>query len=187
MKIEDGLGTGKLVKVNSNHKLEVEAVTISEQHNIAIETQSTFQISGEITIGTSETTVITLKNTHSTKDVIITYIRVMSIGAAVSNASAYFNVKLGGEYASGGTAITSVNMYTDSPVTATVESYEGSGTAIVMGGTPVEIDRNYTANSMQSYGKEGSVIVPKNSSISITHKGSTVAGTAYARISYYME
>lgn len=187
MIIETGGHESYKAIVNEDGRLNVESLNISEQHHIAVTSQATFQVSSEIDIATSEKTILTLKNTHPTKKVVITFVRVMSIGAAAANSSAFFRLLLGGAYSSGGTAIDSVNLFVDSPVTATVESYNGNGTDIVMSGTQVEIDKNYEANSMQSYGKKGSIIIPTNSSISITHIGSTVAGKAWCRISYYMD
>lgn len=187
MKIEDGKGTGKLAEVNSENRLLVESISVSEQHNISKEDQESYQVEGEIDIATSEKTILVLTNTSNTKDAVVSFIRIMSIGAAAASASSYFNVKLGGGYSSGGTTVSPVNVYIDSPKDADVTAYEGSGTDIVMSGTPIQIDRNYTANSMQSYNKEGSIVIPKNSSVSITHLGSTIAGKAYARISFFMD
>ena len=182
-----GSGAESLYANVTEHGLNVDAVTSSSQYIASHVNSDAYQVEGTINIAATEKTALVIKNTSATKQMIVTYIRSNSVGAAATNVLAYYNIKLGGEYSSGGTAVIPVNMKADSPKDAPVEAYEGSGTDIVMGGTPLQIDRNYISNSMEKYGKEGVLIIPTNSSVSITHKGSTVAGIAYARVSFYME
>ena len=107
----------------------------------------------------------------------------MSAGAAATNAGAYFTVKLGDSYTSGGADLTPVNTNQSSGNAADVVCKDGSATLTISGGS--EIDKNYSANTMQSFNKEGSVVLGKGNSISLYHLGSTVAGEAYGRISFY--
>ena len=116
---------------------------------------------------------------------IITFIRLEAVGAAAAGAAAYFNIETGGDYASGGTVIVPTNMYTGSAVTATGGFYDASGGAIVTSGTFTQIDRTYKDDN--SYNKHGALILPKNSCLKISHKGSTVAGQAYCRVSFYYD
>lgn len=170
-----------------DHGLEVSATTQSIQHIISHDNQNSYQVSGEIDIAASEKTVLVLTNTSSTRKVVVTYVRIQSIGAAAASSAAYFSIKTAGSRTSGGTLVTPVNMFSGSPKSASVSAYEGSGTDIVMSGSELEVDKNYSANTMQSYSKEGVLILDANQSVSITHIGSTIAGKAYTRISFYME
>lgn len=184
--IKDGKGSSKLAEVTDNG-LKTDSTNNSAQHVISRLEDGAFQVEGEIDIAATEKTVLTLMNNNKNKNVVVTFIRIMSIGAAAADENAYFNLKLGGERSSGGTLVTPVNMKSNSAVVPTTISYEGSGTDLVITGTVTQIDRNYSANTMQSYSKDGALILNKNTCMSITHKGSTVAGKAYCRISFYME
>jgi len=170
-----------------DHGLEVSSTMQSIQHVISHDEQNAYQVSGLVTVNTTEKPVLTLKNTSPTKKVVVTYMRVTTIGAAVASATAFFAFKNAGSRSSGGTAVTPVNMFSGSPKSASVEAYESTGSDVVMNGAEVEFDRNYAANSMEKYGKEGVLVLDTNQSVTITHIGSTVAGSAYARISFYME
>ena len=182
----NGTGDDREAKVG-DYGLEVFSTQKSMQHTISHINQDSFQTSGLIDISTAEKTVLVVTNNSPTKKLVVTYLRVNSVDAAASSSTAFFSIKLSGTRTGGGTAVTPVNMFSGSPKEAPVTAYEGSGTDIVMDGDELEIDRNYTANSMQSYGKEGVVILDTSQSISVTHIGSTIAGKAYARISFYME
>jgi len=176
---------GNSVGVSSNNRLKTKAVSTSQQHFISHHDGLAYQASGEITIGTSDVPVLYLENNDSARDLVITYIRFQSIGAAVASETAYFTVSLSDSYTSGGDAVVPTQMNRSSPNVADAVCYDGNSSLTISGG--VEIDKNYEANSMQSYNKEGTIILPKGQSISIWHKGSTVAGTAYARFSFFYD
>ena len=183
-KIIDGSGKGYEAKVTSSNRLLTEALSVPIQHAVSHDKQQSYQVISTIDIAASKQYFLSVTNTSSTKDMIVTYIRVNSASAAATNEDAFFSIEVNGSYTSGGSAVIPTNVYVGSPNSADVEAY-GNG-AITTGGTPLEIDRNYTANSMQSFSKEGSIVIPKNATIHIAHTGSTAAGTAYARISFYM-
>jgi hypothetical protein len=182
MRIEDGTGSGKKVKVNSLNQLSVSAVSSSRQHEASHEDQKAYQISANLLITNSKQNLLLITN-NSTDDLIVTYIRVMSIGAAAANVGAFFTLEVGGSYSSGGTAVTPTNVSVGSSNSADATVYDGQSAITVADFT--EIDRNYTANSMQSYSKDGSIVLPRGASFLVTHTGSTVAGTAYCRVSFY--
>ena len=112
--IDDGSGKGYKAKVNNRQQLTTESVSISEQHYRSLVDEAAFQVSQEISISNSEQSVLLIENTDADNDIVITYIRVMSIGAAASNASAYFEIKVGGNYSSGGSDLTAVNLNVNS-------------------------------------------------------------------------
>lgn len=186
MELKDGTGKGYSAKIDKEHRLHVLSTQEPLQHYISHNDQKAFQVSANVAIDTTEQTLLLIKNTSDTKDLVITYMRSESVGAAAANVLAYYNIKVGGDYSSGGDVATPTNMYVGAAVAAEGDFYTG-GTAIVMSGTPVEIDRSFEANSAIKYSKEGSLIVPKNSVLSISHKGSTVAGNAYCRVSFYYQ
>lgn len=188
MKLEDGTGSGRWAKVDSENRLRVSATSALKQHSVSEEKNLAFQVSADVAITNSEQNIMLVKNTSDTHNLVVTYLRLQTIGAAAASASAYWNVKLGGDYASGGTALTPTNMFANSAVTATGTFYDGNSSAIVTSGTPVQIDRTYqAANAEVIYDKEGSLILPKNGTLLLTHTGSTVAGQAYCRVSFYYD
>lgn len=184
--IEDGTGQGHKAKVTAENRLYTHSLAIPVQAHISENHQQAFQVCGQIDIADSEKVILFLKNDDPDRKAVITYIRIMSAGAADLNKDAYFSIKMNGIYSSGGTAVTPVNMSAGSNQEAEVIAYQGTGTDIVLTGTSQCIDKNWSANSMQSYNKEGSLQLPRGQSMSIHHIGSTVAGIAYARISFYM-
>ena len=184
MKIEDGTGSGKIAKVDKSNRLSTSAVTAEQQHEVSHEENLAFQVSADVAITTSEQDILLIKNTGE-KELIVTFARLEVVGAAAASTTAFFNISTGGDYASGGTVIDPVNMYVGSAVEADADVYDNSGAAIVTSGTFIQIDRTYQDSN--SYNKHGSLILPRNSSIKISHKGSTVAGNCYCRVSFYFD
>jgi len=183
--IEDGTGSGKLAKVNNENRLLVKAVTSENQHHVSEADHQAYQMSADIAIDITEQDLILIKNTSSTRNLIVTFIRLEVASAAAASEDAYFNVEIGGDYASGGTASVPINMNVGSGTSADGEFYDASGAAIVVSGTWNQIDRTYKDDN--SYNKHGSLILPKNACLKISHKGSTAAGQAYCRVSFYLD
>jgi hypothetical protein len=184
MIIKDGTGSGSEARV-INNRLVTKAVTSPLQHVVSESSQQAYQVSADIAIATSEQNLLLVKNTSSTSNIVLTYIRVQAAGAAAAGTAAYFNISVGGDYASGGTAITPTNMFVGSANAADGVFYDATGSAIVTSGTFTQIDRTYLDND--TYSKSGSLILAKGSSLLISHKGSTVAGQAYCRVSFYFD
>jgi len=184
MIIKDGTGKGYEAKVNSEGLIGVDAVVNSRQHHNSIEHAQSFQASSTTNIAAAKTDAFVMTN-DGNSDIIVTYIRLMSIGAAAASSAAYFTIEVGGAYTSGGTAVTPTNMNVGNQKVATASVYSGA-TALTVDSNYVEIDRNYEANSMQSYNKDGSIVLTRGASLLITHTGSTAAGVAYARVSFYV-
>lgn len=190
MKIEDGTGKGYVAKVTANNRLLTRALTVSHQHHISDTIEEAYQVvtsAGGVNIAASKQNILLVENTSDTRDMVITYIRLETIGAAAASASAFWTMEVGGLYSSGGTAVTPVNMHIGSSKNAQGLFYDGNGSAIVTTGTFNEIDRLYKANDQVIYRKEGSIVIPKNQSLLITHTGSTAAGVAYARVSFFYD
>ena len=183
MKIQNGVGAGRLMKVDKKFRATVASTSISSQAQVSSDDAQSYQVSAEQSIGTADVPILYLENDSNSKNMIITYLRVMSAGAATQTATAYFTISLGDSYTSGGADLVPKNMNQTSGNKAEVVCKDGSAALTVSGGT--EIDKNFSANSMQSYNKEGSIVLGSGGAISVWHKGSTVAGNAYARISFY--
>jgi len=187
MLIDDGGGQGFKAKVDSRLNLHTRSFSLSQQHAISSADQEAYQANTSIAIAASEVKLLLLKNTHLTKELVITYIQLETIGAAASNATAMWKIYVGGDYASGGGAVTPVNMNVGSPNSATGSFYDATGSTIVTSGSPLEIDRTHLANTRISFNKEGSVILPRNGVLLISFTGSTAAGSAVARVSFYYD
>ena len=131
-----------------------------------------------------------VKNTSSTKNLVVTYIRHQIIdqsgGTAIPNASNYFRIALGRTYSAGGSTATPVNVFTGSGNTAEATIYQGAPT---LTGTANEIDRWYTKAEadMNTFNKEGAVIVPPNQTIELAYVGDQTSGTLYTRLSFVMK
>ncbi|RLF67100.1 MAG: hypothetical protein DRN30_00715 [Thermoplasmata archaeon] len=183
MKIQDGAGKGYEVQVNSENQLKTSTVSESRQHHVSKEHQKAFQVSTNLSVTISKQNLLLITN-DSSESLVVTYIRLMTVSADATNENAYFTLEGGGDYVSGGNSITPINMNIGQSREAVAIAYDGD-TAIVVDSNFVEFDRNYTANSMQSYNKDGSLILPRGASLLITHTGSSTDGTVYARASFY--
>lgn len=184
MRIEDGTGKGYEVKVNSENQISVEAVVREAQHHASSSHALAFQVSANLAIAASKKNLLMLTNNNNSNDMVITFMRLMSIGAAAASAAAFFTIETGGTYTSGGDVVTPTNMNIGQSVLSSVNAFDGGTTIVAADFT--EIDRNYEANSMQSYNKSGAIVLKRGQSLLITHTGSTAAGTAYCRVSFYM-
>jgi hypothetical protein len=190
MQIRDGAGSGNLAQVDSNKRLQVYATSASNQHYASERDQQAYQCIGTATLASGTVVALHIKNTSTTKRMVVSYIRHQVIdpagGTAVPNASNYFQVALGRTYSSGGSAATPVNVYAGSGNSAEVTAYQGAPT---LAGTASEIDRDYTQSeaNMQSFNKEGALIIPPNQTIELSYVGDQTSGTIYTRISFYME
>ena len=182
MVLKDGTGSSNEAKVYDDNALKTKSIRVTEQEYISDTQGQAYQVSTDLAITNTEQNLLLLKNS-SELDMIITYIRFETIGAATASVNAYFNIKIGGDYSSGGTAVTPINVNAGSSNSATGLFYEGSGTAITTSGTFNQIDRTYKDDN--TYNKEGALILPKGSCLLLTHKGSTVAGNVYCRVSFY--
>jgi len=184
MKIQSGAGFGYEARVDKDLRFWVASKTEPAQQNASHTKERAFHVSYSQTITNSDVPLIVMTNDNPDLDIVVTQIRMMSIGAAASNVGAYFRVLVGGSYTSGGASVTPVNMNSASAVPSLSTIYNGSSSLVVTGGSAVDLD--YTANEMIEI-NNGSTILTNGTSMSIRHLGSTVAGTAYVRISYYFD
>lgn len=186
--IEDGRGSGRTAAVNEQNQLTVHAVMEAAQ-KYSTETGRAYQIIGDFAaLNNSTHTILNIVNTSSTQRAFISYIRCQIIGAAGGNftAATRFEIGTGRTVASGGSTVTAVNMSFGSGLLAEMTSTDNNPT---MTGTFTEIDRWYPKENgeMQTFRKEGSIMLSKNNSLEIRCVTDHTSGTAYARVSFYYE
>lgn len=184
--IEDGTGSGNKTKVDNDNRLHVRSVSQSLQHVTSREDKEAFQVEADLAIATSEKNLLLIQNTDNDRDIVITLIRMGSAGAAATNTSAYFSVKVGGQYSSGGTNKTPINLFVGNSTPA-IGTFKDGGSTIVTTGTFSEIDRYYDANRLETFDKQGALIIPSGQALLVSHVGSTVAGNAYVDVTFYYE
>lgn len=190
MYIEDGTGDRYQAEVDSTHRLKVRSVSEAMQHVISHNDGQAYQVSDTITLAATTQTALYLKNTSTDKKLVVTYMRVQMIdpagGTAPPGAGDYFDIGFGRLRTSGGTQLTPVNVHRGSPNEAEVDAY---GDAPTMSGTFVEIDRWYVQAEgvMMVWNKEGSVVLDPGQAMEIRITSTNTSGTAYARISFFME
>lgn len=187
--LKDGTGSGYLAKVTKENRLSVFAASASVQLVQSLENGSAYQLIGEADLSSGTTTGLHIRNSSANFNMIITYIRHQIItpagGTALPNESNYFQVVLDRDYGSGGSIVIPVNVNAGSGNTAGLTCYTGDPT---LTGDGREIDRWYTKSDadMNSFVKEGAVIIPPNRAIDFSYVGDQTSGTFYTRISFLM-
>ena len=192
MIIQDGTGTGKTTKVGFDNQLEVHASSVEQQHYYSERFGQAYQVQGFTgTLSSATLPILHIRNTSVDKEIVITYIRhqVVDQSATVPATSEYFSLRLGRTYSSGGTAVTPTNLNTGSGNEAEATCYDGTGSTLTLAGTATEIDRYYTVSeaSLLVFNKEGSIIIAPNDTLECAYVGTSTAGIAYCRVSFYME
>jgi hypothetical protein len=187
--IIDGKGSGKRAEVNSDNQLVSAAVSQSIQHWLSRFKEQAYQVIGTANLAAGTIAALHIKNIATDKLLTVTYIRHQVIdlagGTALPNASNYFIIALGRLRVSGGAEIAPVNVNEGSGLEAMVEAYQGNPT---LTGTAKEIDRWYTKaeGDMNTFSKEGAVIVQPGRGLELSYVGDQAAGILYTRLSFLM-
>lgn len=186
MIIEDGQGSGKKAKVDSDNRLVVNARSESIQHYTSQEEENAYQIMNVLDVTPGTTVSQHFTNNDPTLDMVITYIRhqVIESDIALSNKNNYFRIAFGREYVSGGLEIKPVNVFKGSGEEADVTVHCSNPN---LTGTAIEIDRWYTKDvcDMHSFNKEGSVVIGTGQTVEFGYVG-TFTGSLYTRVSFLM-
>lgn len=189
MKVESGTGNGFYARVTRENALAVSAATFSRQHFVSKTDQKAFQIIGEATAASGTVNVLYLGNNTADQTFTVTYIRLAQIdlagGTALPNSSNYFDVVGGLTYSSGGSQVTPVNCYINS--VATVTGTTGYTSNPTLTGTAGVLEKHWAKEDGEevAYSKEGSVIIPPGSALTVRYTGDHTSGSLYSRISYY--
>ena len=187
--IKDGTGKGYVARVDSTNRLRTYAKSASIQHVVSEDDQKAFQVIGTATLSSGTVIPLHITNDNSEENLVITYLRHQVIGASggtsFPNVNNYFSVRLGRTYTSGGAASTPVNVFGGSGQLSGVTCYQTDPT---LGGTALEIDRWYTKadGDMNTFNKEGSLIIPPNKTMEVAYVGDRTGGTVYTRISFIL-
>ena len=95
-KIQDGTGSGRLVKVNSDNALVVSSIIQTEQHWEALKNSRAYQTWGTVSLSPGTVNCLYIEPTITDLDLVVTYIRIQVIGASggtsFPNVSNYFDV-----------------------------------------------------------------------------------------------
>ncbi len=188
MIIEDGKGSGKKARVDSENRLVVNARSESIQHYTSQEEENAYQVLNVIPLVANETIVAQhFKNNDPVNDMVLTYIRHQIIShddSASFPLDNYFSLAFGREYVSGGLDIEPVNVFNRSGNEAAVTVHCGNP---ALSGTAIEIDRWYTKEigDMNLFNKEGSVVIGSGNTIEFRYIG-TGNGFLYTRVSFLM-
>jgi len=188
--IEDGTGDSHKVKVDSENRLSTLATTESIQQHISTNQKQAYQVIGTATLASGTVTSLHLENTSTTRNMFVTYIRHQIIdpsgGTALPNASNYMTMGLGRTVSSGGSTTTPVNVFSGASNVAEVTATQGAPT---LSGTAREIDRWYTKAEadMNSFSKEGALILPPSQTLEVSYVGDHTSGTLYSRVSFIMD
>ncbi|MCK5763374.1 MAG: hypothetical protein KAH05_04575 [Clostridiales bacterium] len=187
--IEDGKGTGFKAKVDSKNRLLVKAYSESIQHATSHSSGQAYQLIGTADLTHGTVTPMHITNNNPSLDMIVTYIRHQVIGSSggtdFPNVSNYFKISLGGKYLSGGDDAVPINVNTSSGQEPILSAYVNNPTVT---GDTKEIDRWYTKGDgdMNSFNKEGAVILGNGGAIDLSYVGDKSSGTIYTRISFIM-
>ncbi len=188
--IRDGSGKGYLAQVNKNNRLFVTAEVESIQHTVSLYNEQAYQVIGIANLASGTVVALHIKNSSTNKDLVVTYLRHQVVGAtggdALPSTSNYFSAGMERIYASGGAIAMPVNMSSGSGNTADVVAYQTDPT---VSGTVKEFDRWYTQADadMNTYNKEGALIVPRNGTLELTYVGNQTGGILYTRLSFIMK
>ena len=186
--IKDGTGKGYLARVDSDNRLRTYAKSASIQHVVSEHEEEAYQVIGIATLSAGTVVALHIKNISNT-NMVVTYLRHQVVGAtggtSFPNTSNYFTVGLTRTYSSGGSVVTPVNVFGGSGNQAEVTAYHGDPT---LAGTAQEIDRWYTKSDgdMNTFNKEGALIIPPNQTMEVSYVGDRTGGTIYTRVSFIM-
>ena len=184
----NGTGSGCYpLEIGPDNRAHVRAVAESLQHATAHEQQNAYQVIGEANLASGTVVPLHISNGSVASDIIVTYIRHQIIdaanGTAFPNVSNYFRLSFGREYSSGGSLATITNTNSGSVKTSESVVYEDNPT---LSGTAIELDRWYTKaeGDMNTFNKEGAVILRPGQSMELAYIGDHTAGIIYTRLSF---
>lgn len=187
MRIDDGQGKGFQAGVDKTNRLKTIAVAVSQQHHASIDHGKAFQISGSYTVtGAGTFNLLHLVNTSDTDLIVGTYIRpqVAGLAGGTFGTATYFTQNFGGEYSSGGTAVSAVNMNQTSGNVPSITAYGNNPT---LTGTLTEFDRWHPEQGTDElvYRKEGTLILGTNDAITFRLVTNNTSGIARVRFSFF--
>ena len=185
MKIEDGKGTGKVAQVDTNSRLLTQSASSTELHENSIKDEEVYMFSTgsfiDINTLNTETGIMYVKNTSSTKNLYIHDIR--TCGNQVQKVTFYKN-PTGGTLVTDETAAQSTNLNFKSSNSSDASVYKGADTKTVTGGTWVGQHINQVGHSNVQTGD--ALVLGRNDSLAVTFE-LAASGVVCAAITGYYE
>jgi len=181
---------GDGVHVDTSYRMFVNSKSSPVQHIISEEEENAYQVLGETAwaAASGAENILHLQNTSTDKNIVVTYIRLQVVtDLTIPAIGSYFTLETGETYSSGGTATVPVNMHIGSSKTASADVYHNNPT---LTGTSTIFEKwlPSTSGNTETYSKEGSIIINPTKTIKVTFTpAASHTGTAYARMSFYME
>jgi hypothetical protein len=183
--LESGVGNADKLGITSENQAKVQAEIHELQHHVSWTDGQCYQTIGyESAITNTTQTILHIKNTSSTKNFVVSYMRLQIVGesggTALPAAATFFSLGFGRTYSSGGRSVTPVNMNQTSGNVAALTCYDDSPT---LAGTFTEFDNWYPdSGAMITYNKHGSLILGLNDTMEIRLTTNHTAGTGFARV-----
>jgi len=186
MFIEDGRGGGNLVQVNDSNQMAVVAESHELQHHESVMHGNVYQVQGQMSVASGTNNLLYLENENSDLDFCVSYVRIQAVsltgGTTLPDEGTYFQIGFDNTYDSGGNGVTPVNMNLSTSKVADVIAYTNNPT---LAGSFTQVDRWYVEGNgkMMTYNKHGSIIIPKNKSLTI-RLVTDHSGAAYCRVTF---
>jgi len=186
MYIESGLGNGKTAGIDDDNRLLTASFNIPFSHLIAKDYQNSFSVSCVANPVNGGVTVAVLENTSPDKQIVVTRLTLQSLAtggtALPSVAGGRWDIEMNSVYASGGAAISPVNISSGSNVVAPVRVFEGGP---VLAGAP---DVAYSLFALPGQPidlqTQGNVIVLPGKAVSVGFSGDNTSGSLIANLSF---
>jgi len=180
MRIKDGTGSGNELKIDDHGRAQVLAVQFSHEAHHTSYHSNFYTVVGETILPDGNETECLILTNDGAEDMEL-YWTVISSDANI--AATYY---LDSAYASGGTAVSAVNMNRSSSLSASVTAYEGGATGNLVSTTTNEKkvrSIHQSANDHEDFNFMGGIIIPKNASIIIKATG-TAADNVSVSLSF---
>ena len=182
MILESGTGNGRMAGVDDDNRVLTASFNIPFPHLIAKDYQKTFSVLGtSATLTTGDNSVLLLENDNENSIIVLNRVILQTVGVTPS-ATDYFILETDSEYASGGTAVTPVNLSSGSSVTSGAVAYEGN---FGLTGAPKFVDTIWPQadKAVINLPIEGGVLVLPGKSVSVGY--STAGSAGFAKASVY--
>jgi hypothetical protein len=178
IKIEDGTGTGRRAKVDSNNRIETSGLAETVSNDAAIQGSAYNVNTGTLALTSgSKSAVVYLKNTGTNNIVIpkLFYLFGANTGGSGEHLVQVERNPTGGTIVTGASTQTPVNRNFSSQNTLTADSYKGAEGSTLTGGTVI-IESLFTSEGRAAL-DVGAIVLAKGNSIgiTITPKTSTTA------------
>lgn len=186
--VRDGRGKGYLAGVDYKNRILVNSLSKPIQFATSYEQGQAYQLWCITNVSPGRNVGLYVQNNDPLRDLVVTYIRHQVIGLSggttLPNVNNYFAMSFNPILGVNGDVLRAKNMNPGSGNDAIITSF-GSGTTVT-GGT--EFERWFTKDmgDMNTYNKEGALILGYGNSMDLSYFSDHAAGTFYFRLSFIM-